>query len=823
MTTLSRQHDESLDAAHAHVACDHCRKPVPTGLVEPGADAQFCCAGCRTAFGIINSCGLSDYYALLESSGDTAATVARAAAFAEFDDPAFAALYVRALPNSLAEIELVVANVHCGACLWLLERLPSIVPGVLAARLQIRSGLITVTFDPAATQLSRVAAAMAALGYPPHPAKDRSVRQQRAREDREQLIRIAIAGACSGNVMMLAFALYGGHFDGIEPVFFTAFRILSAALGLTCIFWPGWPFFRSAIASIRAKAPNIDVPICLALLAGAVAGLVNTVLNRGELYFDSLTMLVLLLLFGRLVGRKQQRWATDAVELLYSITPFSAHRVGDNGAVSDVPADALAVGDLIEVRSGESVPVDGTIELGSTRLDLSILSGESRPVPATVGEQALAGAVNLGQPIRVRAAATGRDTRAGRLMAMVGEAAARRAPIIRFTDSIASIFIIVVIALAVLTFALWVGINPAAATDNAIAMLIVTCPCALGIAAPVALGLTIGRAARDGVLVKGADVLERLAAPGTIVLDKTGTITLGKPRIAEVAGDRAALAYAAAIEAGVNHPLALAFTEHADPAVLCDDATLTLGKGASGTVNGSRILAGSPAFLAEQGAHVPASLAASFDAFTRRGLTPVGIAIEGHLAAVAAVGDTIRDDAPAAVESLRRAGWAVQILSGDDPAIVRRVGKSLGLSDSQCIGGVSPEGKLAHIRELASKGSVVMVGDGVNDAAALAAAHVGVAVHGGAEASLAAADVFIARPGLSPLVELVATGPRALRSVRTILAVSVVYNVIAGALCLLGTINPIVAAAVMPLNSLSVLTVAVRSRAWRGLSCRSSR
>jgi Cu2+-exporting ATPase len=820
MTTLSRQHDAHLDTAHAHVACDHCRKPVPAGLVEPGAHAQFCCAGCRTAFGIINSCGLSDYYALLESSGDTAATVARAAAFAEFDDPTFSALYVRALPNNLAEIELVVANVHCGACLWLLERLPSVVPGVLSARLQIRSGLITVTFDSAATQLSRVAAAMAALGYPPHPAKDRPVRDQRAREDREQLIRIAIAGACSGNVMMLAFALYGGHFDGIEPAFFTAFRILSAVLGLTCIFWPGWPFFHSAITSIRAKSPNIDVPICIALLAGAVAGLVNTILDRGELYFDSLTMLVLLLLFGRLVGRKQQRWATDAVELLYSITPFSAHRVADDGSVRDIPADALAIGDLIEVRSGESVPVDGTIEAGSTRLDLSILSGESRPVPAGLGEQALAGAVNLGQTIRVRAAATGRDTRAGRLMAMVGEAAARRAPIIRFTDSIASIFILVVIALAALTFALWVGISPAAATDNAIAMLIVTCPCALGIAAPVALGLTIGRAARDGVLIKGADVLERLADPGTIVLDKTGTLTLGRPRIADVVGDRAALPYAAAVEAGVNHPLALAFAQHADPALACNDALLTLGKGASGSVNGSRVLAGSRAFLLEHAVHIPDSLASAFSAFTSRGQTPVGIAIEGHLVAVAAVGDAIREDAPSAIDALRRAGWSIQILSGDDPTIVRRVGQTLGIPESQCIGGVSPEGKLAHMQALASKGSVVMVGDGVNDAAALAAAHVGVAVHGGAEASLAAADVFIAKPGLSPLVELVATGPRALRSVRTILAVSVVYNVIAGALCLLGTINPIVAAAIMPLNSLSVLTVAVRSRAWRGISCR---
>lgn len=833
VTGMTSETAPASTPAPAPVICDHCGLPAIIDLTDAAGVKRFCCAGCRAAYQVISSCGLAGYYKLLETSGDHAPRAdqpgqQRGHTFAEFDDPVFASRYTRVRPDGLHEVEFMLDNVHCGACLWLIEKLPSVVPGVVEARLHIRGGLVTIAFSPGLVRLSRIASALATLGYTPHPARERSTRDLRAREDRQQLIRIAIAGACAGNVMMLAFALYGGYFDGMTAGYQWLFRGLSAVLGVLCLAWPGGQFFRSAWAAIRARAFNIDVPIVLALLAGGAAGLVNTILGRGELYFDSLTMLVLLLLFGRFVGHKRQRWATDAVELLYSITPFSARRVSPGGDVTEVPAEALNPGDIVEVRAGESIPVDGVITDGRTALDISLLTGESRPAHAELGAEVHAGAVNLGSPVRVQAAATGRETRAGRLMRMVGEAAARRAGIIRFTDAIASRFIIVVLLAAAVTFAWWIPQSPVAALDHAIALLIVTCPCVLGIAAPIAVALAIGQASRDRILIKGSDALETLAAtsretPGVVVLDKTGTLTEGKPRVVRVWGSESAVNLAAAVEHGVAHPLAEAIRLAApQPLPSARDITSVLGRGVRGYVKTSagdaEVFVGSE-FASREHATRFAVDPAAFEFARHQGLSAVGVVVDHALVAVLGIGDRLRGDASDSLSRLQALGWSVEILSGDDASAVRRVGRELGLPPDACHGNISPENKLAFIRaRRAEHRTVVMVGDGVNDAAALAAASVGIAVHGGAEASLAAADIYIGRPGLAPIVQLAVAGPRMLRTIRRMLIVSAAYNVLAGALAMTGLIHPMIAAILMPVSSLTVLAVAIRSRSWPNVS-----
>jgi Cu2+-exporting ATPase len=804
------------------IACSHCALEVPPGLVQEGAPEQFCCAGCRAAWGVIHSCGLADYYRLLKDAGDRAPQgPTRDHRFSEFDDEGFRSRYVENLPSGLAAIELVVDGVHCGACLWLLEKLPEIVPGVVQARLALRAGLLWVTFDPSAVQLSMIASAMHTLGYSPHPAKDRDARQRVKNEDRRALVRIAVAGACAGNVMMLAFALYGGAFDEMDPAWHVAFRWLSAAIGGLSLVWPAAGFFRSAWASVRSRTPNIDVPICIALLAGGVAGVVNAGFSRGELYFDSLTMLVLLLLSGRFIGRRQQRWAADAVELLYAVTPFHARQVVEDDSTRDVPAESLAAGDVVEVYAGESFPVDGVVETGGSEVDLALLSGESRPAKVGPGDVVLAGTVNLSSVLRVRASATGASTRAGRLMALVSEGAARRSPLIRFVDSIAIYFVVVVLGLAALTFLWWIPASLDAAIDYSIAMLIVTCPCALGLAAPVAIGVSIGRASRDGVLIKGGDALEALSKPGVLVLDKTGTITQGKTRVVRAWGSESAIRLAGALESCVHHPVAAAIRDFAPHIEALPTAFQhTVGGGVRGVVDGHKVCVGSEAFVSDC---IGSSVFGEYFAEAREaGYSAVGVVVDGALHAVLGLGDRMREDAPGAIESMRVMGWRVMILSGDDPEIVRRVGSTLGIEPGSCMGGVTPEQKKAFIETLVRErtdrgsGSVAMVGDGVNDAAALACADVGIAVQGGAEASLAAADVYIARPGLGHLTRLLMSGPRTLATIHLILAVSLLYNLIAGTLTFLGVIHPIIAAALMPISSLSVLWVAVRRRSWVG-------
>jgi Cu2+-exporting ATPase len=836
--------------------CAHCGLEVPgaragggggvggTGRAGRGERA-FCCHGCETAYGLINACGLGGYYALRRAAGELGAgrPVAEGedggGAYAEFDDESFVRLYARDVGSGaggvggvgLKSVDFVLEGMHCAACVWLMERLPSVVPGVVEARVQFRRGMVTVVYEAGRVRLSAVARALKALGYPPHAARERAARDVRVIEDRKHLVRIAVAGAMMGNIMILAFALYGGVLGGIEPLYDGLFRWLSMVLGVASLAGPGRVFFQSAWASVRARTPNLDVPIVLALVAGGVAGVVNTVLGRGEIYFDTLSALVFLLLVGRFVQHRQQRWAVDSVELLHALTPAWAWKVlpgeagAGGGSVARTPIEGVMPGDVVEVRAGESIPVDGVVEWGASHADESILTGESRPVGIEPGSAVLAGAVNLSAPIRVRARATGAQTRAGRIMGLVEEASLRRAPILRFIDRVGVCFIVGVTLLAAVTLGAWWSVDRSAAIDHAVAMLIVTCPCALALAAPLAVGVTIGRASRRGMLIKGGDVFERLSRPGVVVLDKTGTITEGRLAVRWWMGDRASQRLAAAVESAVSHPIARAIAEFAPgPAALARGVRQTLGAGVQGVVNGHEVAVGSEAFIRGLGAEVDSNLLADVQRVRAAGMVGVLVAVDGRATAVAGLGDALRAGAAEAVATLKSLGHEVRLLSGDHPETVRAVGRELGLPAEACMGGVSPEGKAAYVRELVSAwgsggrrgggggggGTVVMVGDGVNDAAALASAGVGVAVQGGAEASLAAADVYLARPGLGAVVELVRSGPRVMRAIYAILAVSLVYNVISAGLTLLGLIHPMIAAAVMPISSLSVLAVAVR-------------
>lgn len=806
----------------AAVACAHCGLAVPPGLIDAAAERQFCCAGCRAVWSVIHECGLDRYYRLRErdaAQGAPAMTTGRA--YEEYDDPAFETLHVRAAGSRLRSVELFVEGAHCGACVWLLEKLPSVLPFVAEARLQLGRSLLRVTWDAQAGRMSAIARMLDALGYPPHPARDAKVREFRRGADRRLLTRIAIAGAIAGNVMLLAFALYGGMFNGMEPQYAAFFRWISAALGVLSLAWPGSLFFRGAIAALRTRTAHLDLPIAIGLLAGGAAGAVNTALGRHEIYFDSLTVLVFALLLGRWVQRRQQRWASDALELLYSLTPTSARRVEAGGVVT-VPIESIGAGDLVEIRAGDTAPVDGLVETGQSAMDQSLLTGESRPIDVRPGDRIAAGTVNVSAALRVRAEATGEGTRVGRLMALVESASQRPAAIVRLADRIAGWFTLTMLTASALTFAAWLWIEPARALDHAAALLIVTCPCALGLATPLVVTVAIGRAARRRILIKGGETLEALARPGAILLDKTGTLTTGRMRVLRWAGDERVAARVLALERHSAHPIARALLEHlaaygetgaAADDEIAQDVRQVHGHGIEGTIGGRRIRVGAAAWLLDDASPTP-WMREFLNQCVADGSTPIFVAEDGAVVAAAALGDPLRPDAAESVRDLLRRGWDVAILSGDHPEIVAAVGAKLGLPHSACRGGVTPEGKLAAVTSALRRGAVVMVGDGVNDSAALSAATVGIAVHGGAEASLAAADAYLNRAGLAPVVELLDGGRRTVRAIRRGLALSVLYNAAAAALAATGVINPLLAAILMPISSLSVVTLAFASRTF---------
>jgi Cu2+-exporting ATPase len=787
---------------------------------------QFCCHGCETAYAVIHSCGLDNYYALVSrfGSGPSPARSTKRG-YAEFDDPTFRSLYCqRAGDTGLLKTELLLEGVHCAACVWLLEKLPRVVPGVAEARLDMRRATLTVVFDPAQVELGRIGRTLDSLGYPAHPARSPAARESRRRADRAMLVRMAVAGACAGNIMLLFFALYAGLFEGMDPAHEQMFRWVAMGLNTICLAWPGLVFARGAIASIRVRAIHLDVPIALGLYLGGAWGIWKTIAGTGDIYFDSISALVFFLLVGRYIQQRQQRYASDAVELLFSVTPTVARRIAPDGTVSDVPTEALAHGDIVEVRAGDSAPADGAVVAGESRVDLSLLTGESRPVRVAIGDSIAAGSVNIASSLRVRVEATGECTRIGRLMRLVEEASHRRAAIVRLADRWGAWLLWTLLALAGITLVLWWHAGVAVAIDRAVALLIATCPCGLGLATPMAMTIAIGRAARLGMLIKGGDALQCLAngrRAGTILLDKTGTITLGRLSMVRWSGDESARSLVAALEQHSTHPagkaLARDLTDAGAVLPTAHDVLVRPGAGIEGRVQGRRVIVGTRSLLATRGVSVPPRLEDRVREMIAEGLSPVFVAVDGRCVSLAAMGDPIRSDARDSIGRLVATGWKVGILSGDHPAVVQSVARTLGLDPRDCRGGVSPEEKLAAVRSLAldPRHPIVMVGDGVNDSAALAAANVGVAVRGGAEASLAAADMSLSREGLAPLVELFEGARRTMRTIHWTIASSIAYNVLAATLSMSGLISPLLAAFIMPASSFTVVAICVRSKAFR--------
>jgi P-type Cu2+ transporter len=842
--------------------CSHCGLPVPAGLIRADSVEQFCCSGCRTVYGAIRGYGLERYYQIQrQAPGKATPATPTGRHFQELDSAEFLDAHAQRIAPGLRCVEFYLQGVHCSACVWLVERLPRVAPGVIESRLDLGRAAVRVTWQEDQAQLSTIARTLDALGYTPHVGRDGTHRELRTREDRQLLVKIAIAGAGAGNVMLLAFALYGGSFHGMEHEYSSLFRWTSLLIGLVVLLGPGSLFFRGAIAALRTRTAHLDLPIAVGLGAGAIAGTINTVTGSGDIYFDSLTGLVFLLLVGRYIQRRLERRASDAVERLFSLTPsFARLREGDS--TREVAIDALELDQIVEVRPGESFPADGIVVEGDSSVDLSLLTGESRPVSVTIGNKVFAGSVNAQRYLVVCVNALGRDTRVGKLLALMDECARRKAPIVQLADRVAGYFTVGALILFVVTVVSWQFIDPHQAIDHAVSLLIVSCPCGLGLATPFAVSVALGRAARASILVKGGEVLEKLTGnrsqPPVVYLDKTGTLTEPGLRVVEWHGDpsfaRQLVPAVAQLESQVAHPIACALSQLAQcfevidaaslqaPSAISPEASRTTlfdnrdrvllthsnHSGVEGQLGNALLVIGSASFVLPRldtaqglgrgvlqvtdapqlGAQLAHSLSQTL---ANKCLTPVWIALDGSLVAVVGVGSRLRTDAIETIACLRSRGMHVAILSGDDAATVSAVGRELGIAAADCHGCLSPEEKLAMVQVSMAHRSTFMVGDGVNDSAALSAATVGIAVHGGAEASLAAADVYLGRSGVRVLIELLDGAHRTIGTIRRCLGVSLAYNVVAAALATTGYVNALVAALLMPLASFSVLAIALGS------------
>lgn len=827
--------------------CTHCRLPIPPARSRWAIEG-FCCSGCAAAYRLITGAGLGAYYDFADERRLMPALDGGSRAkYQWFDDPDFLSMYVRQLGEDHLAVRLALPGIHCAGCVWLLEKLPQLIPGVIVAQVSWSQSTLDLEWKPERISLSQIAATLAELGYAPYPLSEPSANRAVKHESREQLIRLAVAGAAAGNNMLIAAALYLGSYSGMAASTEQLLRLASGTIGVISLLLPGRVFLTGAWAALRTWTPHMDLPLALGLFVGTIGSLINAVRGTGDIYFDSISVLIFVLLLGRQLQARQQRSAADAIDLQNRLTPKWARRRSGDSLV-EVPRSLLRVGDRVQVRPGEIIPVDGTLIDGNGWVNEAVLTGESSPVIKASGDSLAAGTQNLQSTLEIRATAVGNQTRIGRIAELVESAALRKTKIVQWADRIGGRFVIAVIAIAVLTLVYWLRVEPDKAVDRTVALLIVACPCALAMATPLAIAVALARAARHKILIKGGDVLQWLSGTGLIWLDKTGTLTSGQMRLTHWFGDRSAQEAVAAIEALSAHPIAVALsrdltcgaperpdmvtlrsTELEPSQSLCGLSAEQSERGGIQAVrNRIEWHIGNRRFVAAARVHGIERFASDEAELLSAGITPVFIAADREMVALAGVGDPIRDDARWSIDQLRSLGWKVGILSGDHRDVVNRVARELAIPPELVRSELLPDEKLAiveaipsaHPRERSSRPTVVMIGDGVNDSAALAAAEVGIAVRRGAEASLAAAPVYLAQEGLRGLIQLVRLSRATMRTIRWNAVASLGYNVLAIGLAASGHIGPLLAAILMPLSSLTVVSISLlMPRDW----CRGER
>jgi P-type Cu+ transporter len=620
-------------------------------------------------------------------------------------------------------------------------------------------------------------------------------------------------------------------------------RWLQLALATPVVLWAGWPFFERGFRSLVTGHLNMFTLIAIgtgaAYLSSLVAMLFPALIPHQfrhdggvPVYFEAAAVIITLVLLGQLLELRARHRTGAAIRDLLALAPPMARVVRD-GAEREVPLDEVQQGDVLRVRPGEKIPVDGRLTEGASSVDESMITGEPMPVEKRSGEAVIGGTLNQTGSFLLVADKVGKDTVLARIIGMVAEAQRSRAPIQKVADAVAGYFVPAVLAIAVVTFLVWAIAAPeqpplAWALVNAVAVLIIACPCALGLATPMSIMVGIGRGAREGVLVKNAEVLERLEKVDTVVVDKTGTLTAGRPTLTEciavgTISETELLRFAAGVEQQSEHPLARAIVAGAAarsiaaPAV--DRFDSVTGGGARGSVAGREVLVGQRAWLAEEQVADLAALDERSHALQQQGRTVMHVAVDGRLAGLIAVSDPIKPSTPEAVRSLHAFGLRIIMLTGDSEQTARAVAAGLGIDEFRA--GVKPEGKHDLVRALEAEGhTVAMAGDGINDAPALAAADVGIAMGTGSDAAIEAAGVTLVKGDLRGIVKAIELSRHTMRNIRQNLFFALIYNALgvpiaAGVLYPLSShllLNPMIAAAAMSLSSVSVVANALRLR-----------
>jgi len=773
--------------------CAHCNLEIPPGSLVTdrinGSEHFFCCHGCAGAFRIINGAGLGDFYRRRDWQEKG---VPKGVFDSRYQDELLEK-FVQPGPEG-CEISLILEGIHCATCIWLIEHILTRQEGVKKARVNYSTNRARVVFNQAIITPAEICTTLQRIGYLPRPFTLDAALAARKREQRSLLIRFGTAAFLSMQLMGYSLALYGGYFKGMDLATRQLMQFFSAAVTTPIVFYSGWPFLQGTWRSIRTRIMGMDILITLGVLASYFYSLAAMTFG-GEVYFDTAAMIVTLILLGRLLEGSARHRATSGIDRLLQMIPSSALRICD-GQTTEVDSVALIEGDLILVRPGDRFPVDGVISKGETEVDEAMLTGESRPVLKGKDDEIISGALNLVAAVEVRVSYPTASSFMARVARMVEEAQGRRAPVQTLADRLAALFVPTVVVLATGTFTYWLaefGMN--LALLNGVSVLVVACPCALGLATPTAVVVATGSAALKGILFRGGDILEMSGRLTVAAFDKTGTITEGRPWLTAIhptsCSETELLALAARLEGGSSHPLARGIVEAARERGLSlqpeSGATVVPGMGMIIEKDEEKILAGSDRFLKQQGITVPEITAA--------GQTPVHVAHNSQYRGYLLLADRLRPEISETLAAMHRIGIRTFMLTGDHPGAAAAVAGPL---DMEYIAGMDPVAKVEWVKMMSDRGEkVLMVGDGINDGPALAEAAVGCAMAGSSDIALETSDLVLTRPDLSRLVEAVHIGRRAIKIIRQNLFWAFFYNLLALPLAASGKLAPIYAAAAM--------------------------
>ncbi len=752
--------------------------------------------------------------------------------------PAIAEKKEAVAPSAAGEtctITLPVTGMSCAACQSHVERALRSTAGVSDASVNLLTNSARVSFDPGVAKPQDLIASVREAGYDAElPAESPQPAAEKPGD--ESGLRARAIATLSGGVLVMLLMNAQAWFAPIAPVLFQVstaeLEYTMLAITLLGMVWGGGIIYRQAWTAAIHHSTNMNTLVALGTGAAFAYSLVATLvpgvfLRHGmhtDVYYDAVLLILGFLLLGRWLDARAKRRTLDALHEFMKLQPQSA-RVMREGHEAEIPLAQVVAGDVVVLRPGERVPVDGIVLSGATSIDESLMTGESLPVVRQTGDRVIGGSLNFDGALEYRATSIGADSVLGQMMRLVEEAQGSRAPMQQLADRVSAVFVPVVLGLAVATFLIWIAVGGGAGRAFAVsvAVLVIACPCAMGLAVPAAQTVAIGRAAQLGVLFKGGESLERLARVDTVVLDKTGTLTAGKPEVvavwaAEGFGEDEVLALAAALERRSEHPLARAILNAAEKRKVSAPAALEVravpGKGIQGTVDERQVVAGNAALLEELGIAVPQNRG------VEAGSTRMYVALEGSLVGTIEARDTLRGTAAEAMAGLRRMGIRTAMLTGDTEATAEAIAKAAGIEEVWA--GLLPEQKLAKIRELQAQGRhVAMAGDGINDAAAISQADAGLAMGTGADLAREAGDAILLHGEPRQILDAVMLARRALRTMRQNLGWAFGYNLLgipiaAGILYpAFGILlSPAIASAAMALSSVSVLSNSLRLRGF---------